>query len=244
MTHAITLVNTNADTFQVWVDKTNEIANVISDYVVTANTDANGSVTAGNSQFTGIFSANTLTVVTEMRGGNVQTTDVLTISSNVVLSGNKFTYGNSTINASANSSSFTVANSTVSYSYIKPTAIQKAANNFWLNANGSWVDKDLGFSVTTTGTTAQLLDTWLLADNYGIEYTISVNDNVANNRSIFKALVLQDEGNAYLNEYGVIDSNGVTGTLTANANTTAVSVYYTPVSTNTTIVIRKYPNRK
>lgn len=247
MTKTITQINTATDTFAVFVSRFNEVANAFSTEAVTADGSANGSVTAGNTQHTGIFSGNNVAVSGALRGGNVQSATALTISSNVIITGNRLEFGNATINAIISQTGVIFSNTSVSYSYYLPTAAQKAANNFWLNANGDFgqiIDFNTGTQIVTTGTTAQLLDHWLKATYYGMEYTITIADNAANNRSITKAVTVHDEGNAYITEYATIDSNTSYGVLSANANTTAVRVYVTPISANTTIKVRKAPNYK
>jgi hypothetical protein len=70
--------------------------------------------------------------------------------------------GNTTVNAVVNSTAFTVANSTVNYSYISPTAAQKANTSFFLNANGSWItppDPNGSATTTTSATSITLTNT-------------------------------------------------------------------------------------
>lgn len=75
-------VNITTDTFKDWIDKTDEIAYKLSTEVVTANGTAG--ITTGNAYVNGIFAANTLVVVSNIRGGNVGTANTLNISSNVL----------------------------------------------------------------------------------------------------------------------------------------------------------------
>jgi len=78
------------DTFGSLYDKVNTALWVISSFAVTANGTANGSLTTGNAYVNGIFSALTLATPT-LRGGNVQSSANLVVSSNVSV-------GNSTAN--------------------------------------------------------------------------------------------------------------------------------------------------
>jgi hypothetical protein len=103
MAKSIVQINTAADNFQTLYTRVNEVINAISTEVVTANTNANGSLTTGNAFVNGIFGANTFTVVTGLRGGNVQSAGQLPIISNVYVSGEKLVIGNSTVNATINS---------------------------------------------------------------------------------------------------------------------------------------------
>ena len=85
MAKTISQINTASDTFQVWVDRTNDLANVVSIEVVTANNETGGALTTGNAYVNGIFSVATLSANTGLRGGNVDTSAVLTITSNVAI---------------------------------------------------------------------------------------------------------------------------------------------------------------
>lgn len=154
--------------------------------------------------------------------------------------------GNSTVNAVVNSTSLSISNSTVVYNFIPPTSAQKAADTYYLNANGSWLEIPTVEPVTytTTGTSAQEVDSWLLATYYSTEYNITVNDNNANNRQISKMVVIHDEGDAYYNEYAIVQSNSAMGTFVANSNTTHCRLFFTPVSSNTTLVIQSSPTSK
>lgn len=144
MSISLSTVNTSSDTFQSWVDKYNLLIAAANLNFITANSNANGSLTTGNAFVNGIFGASTLAVST-LRGGNVQSNAVLTISSNIsftsnlfqlantsVLSlgsisanstvlaaniislGNRISIGNSTVNCVITSSSITIANVTLS----------------------------------------------------------------------------------------------------------------------------------
>ena len=77
MTQTTTLINISTDTWQTLVNKVNELANLASNTMVTANTNANGSVTTGNAYGNGIFTYTTLTAETALRGGTVQSSAVL-----------------------------------------------------------------------------------------------------------------------------------------------------------------------
>jgi hypothetical protein len=52
----------------------------------------------------------------------------------------RFGVGNSTVNAFANSSTLKLANSTVNTYITIPTSVQYSATNYFLHANGSWVE--------------------------------------------------------------------------------------------------------
>lgn len=84
-------VNTSTDSFQNWIDKTNVLLDAYSTTIVTTSANSEGGTTVGNAYINGIFSSNTLVARDGLRGGNVSTSGVLSISSNVSI-------GNSTVN--------------------------------------------------------------------------------------------------------------------------------------------------
>jgi hypothetical protein len=64
---AITEVSAN-NTFQVWLDKTNELVNLVQNDIVTASlASANGDITIGNATLDGDFRANTITALDLLR---------------------------------------------------------------------------------------------------------------------------------------------------------------------------------
>lgn len=85
MAKTLPSINTASDTFQNWVDRTNDIINLIDTEVVTANTA--GALTSGKGFVNGYFGANTL-VATNIKGGNVTTNSVITFQTNTTFSAN------------------------------------------------------------------------------------------------------------------------------------------------------------
>jgi hypothetical protein len=81
-------VNVSTDTFNDWLQKTNNIASIISNSAVTANTSLG--ITTGNAYVNGYFSANTLIAQDGIRGGNNSTANVLVIAAG--FSSNTSTY--------------------------------------------------------------------------------------------------------------------------------------------------------
>jgi hypothetical protein len=82
-------------TFGAWIDRTNELADLMTYQVITANSLPEGAYTEGNAFVNGIFSANVLAITNELRGGVVNASANLTISSNTSFTG-------TVINISAN----------------------------------------------------------------------------------------------------------------------------------------------
>ena len=226
----ITVANTsNTSTFQYWLNRTNELADAMSNYAVT--TDSNTAV--GNAAITGTFTA------------NIVLTNTFNVNTSILV-------GNATVNSSINSSSITIgssiinstsvslSNSTSNISITIPTASQISNGQFYLNANGSWTTAgELSSTITTTGTSIQNIDSFSTSTYRTAEYLISVKDNVANNYYSSKLIVMHDGGNSYITEYGIITSNSSVGTFSANIISSNVCLQFTPISSNTTVKFAK-----
>ena len=72
MAEVLTPVNANSQTFQIWFNLSNQMANIISSDVVTVNSSVG--TTTGNGFVTGIFGANTI-ACSNLTGGNVTEPD-------------------------------------------------------------------------------------------------------------------------------------------------------------------------
>jgi len=147
--------------------------------------------------------------------------------------------GNTTVNTIANSIMLAISNQNANIQLAVPTTTQISNGQYWYNANSTWAIVTIpgvnNNTSNTTGTTAQLIDSYNTAIYTSADYLISINDNNANNHYTTKILVGYDTTNAYMIDYGGITTNSAMGVFTANANSTFVKLYFTPVSTNTTI---------
>lgn len=143
---------------------------------------------------------------------NANTLDLsssLTVGSNVTLTVSTLTIGNSTVNATVNSSA--------------------------LALNGIVTNQDLLFETTTSTTVSQVVDSFLKANSISAEYTITVKDNSSNVAQISKLLVVHAANTADINEYGVVTTGSTLGVFTTSTNATHVVVSVTPTVTSTTI---------
>lgn len=190
----ITVANTsNTNTFEYWVNRTNELADAMTNYVVT--TDSN--TATGNAAVSDNFYANTVKV------------------------------GNSTVNTT----------------FGTPSSAQISSGEYYLNANGSWALATGPIStgdLETSGTSAQTLDEFDASTIRAAEYSIHIEDNNANGYQLSKILTLHSgnsaaSGNAYTTEYGIITSNTLLATFSANVIGANVVLKVTPTSTNTNI---------
>ena len=90
------------DTFSSLIERSNEVAYDLGTIIITtapvtqANT-TNGALTAGNAHVQGFFSANTLIASDQLRGGSIDTSGLLTISSNATFTADRIYTSDTTI---------------------------------------------------------------------------------------------------------------------------------------------------
>jgi len=149
-------VNTTTDTFNDWVNKTNNCATIISNNCLTANGSLG--LTTGNAYVNGFFSANTLIAQDAIRGGNNTTANVLNISTGFYT--NKATYVSNTASFTNNVAaqvvdSFAVTSArTIKYLLqVNATAIGFQSTEIMLLHNGT--DAFLTEYATLTSNTVQ-----------------------------------------------------------------------------------------
>jgi hypothetical protein len=112
------------------------------------------------------------------------------------------------------------------------------SNSSGVFANATYIQSLVNISnssVTTSGTSAQNIDSFTKAGFAGAEYLINVSDNSANNKYTTKVLVVHDGTNADITEYAAITSNNSVGVFSATQNTTHVILQFTPSLTATTV---------
>jgi hypothetical protein len=256
----ISVANTsNTNSFYYWLTKTNELAHALSNYVIT--TDSNN--TTGNAYVNGTFSATTLTANSGLRGGNSSTSTVLTITSNVNITGNLLSVGsnilvntsvlsigNSTVNTIVNSSIISIGNTTLNSSVLSigNSIVNVTVNSSLISIGNSTINTSInsssigitGYSVSTvnvqtSNTDSQVVDYFDKTVYRTAEYVMSLKDNSANSQQASKLLLIHDTGDAYVTEYGVISTNASLGTFSANANSTHCRLLFTPTAANTQI---------
>ena len=216
----VTVSNTaNTNTFDYWRNRTNELADAMTNKTVTVDSNT----ATGNAAITGTFSANVLFL------GNT-TVNSTSNSTSIV-------FGNTVQNTVVNTSSIFISNSTSNLTISIPTTSQYANGKFFLNANGSFtlVEALIKGNIETSGTTNTEINNYLTNTFASAEYLLAVKDNNANNYQSSKILITHDVDNAYLSEYAIIVSNNYVGSFFANSNTSHVRLYFNPTSTNTTI---------
>lgn len=79
-------INAASDTFSDWLTRTNELSELVRTEIVTAN--SSGANTDGDAILNGTWVANTIVAADEIRGGTIDTSGALTISTNASFSAN------------------------------------------------------------------------------------------------------------------------------------------------------------
>lgn len=85
MARPVSNVEVTTDTFQSWLNKTNELADLVTTEVVTANSTLGE--TTGNAHVYGTFGADVMVATDGLRGGNPSVSNTLTITSNTNING-------------------------------------------------------------------------------------------------------------------------------------------------------------
>lgn len=163
----------------------------------------------GNAVVNGYVSSNVL-VGSTIRGGNLSVSGVLTVTSNLLVNGVSFTVGNSSVNTVINSTALII---------------------------NSYQILPIIYSVNTqtSGTSAQLIDSFSKTTYRGADYVCTITDNSANAYQVNKLILVHDTGNSFLSSYGIVWSNTNLGSFSANANSTHVTLYFTPTISNSQI---------
>lgn len=194
-TQATANIDVTSDTFQNWVNKTNELLYALQTEIVTANsTVANTGTTAQprRARINGNFGANTLVAVNELRGGNIGDNQggLLTITSNTLIG------GNTTVNASfANCQANLFVNNAVLS--INTFAISVVGNNATIN-----ITRDIALTANNIDITATTLD--LLANTTITRVTVTGNStfvgetHFSNNLAYFPIHIQQSVSNTNL----------------------------------------------
>lgn len=156
---------------------------------------------------------------------------------------NQHISGTGSTNATMNTSSVFITNSTASITYSIPTTSQISNGNYYLSANSSWVYNPTGNTYKSIdGQFETVVDSYLKSQYAFADYSVHVTNRNANAIHITKLYTTHagDNSNAYITEYSTITSNATAGTLgvfSANANVTHVKLYFTPNVNNTAVKI-------
>jgi hypothetical protein len=186
MSVQIANVNPSVQTFQNWLDKTNQALFVISTQALTADLTVDGSSTTGNSVLEGSFSANVIAVANNLRGGSITTPGNLTITTNTSI---------------INSGLFFVSNTRVTFvnNNTNITSVQTriAGGSLDLISNTSIQGNTLFISSSNTNITADVINFVVEANTVDIDgnlVTVTSNTVFAGSNNIFQGNTSFEDG--------------------------------------------------
>jgi hypothetical protein len=164
----------NADSFGTWLARTNQIATIISSNTVTVSNTLNGGNTYGNGTIIGQLGANIIFVIDGLRGGNLTSSNTLSVTTNTVFKYNT----NNLVSVSSNTVS---SNLDILVNTVKVTGNVIAANTITVPA--LFIDNMTANTVVNVGSNVSLTTSKLLVSNGVVNTTIS-SDGVFTNGSL------------------------------------------------------------
>jgi len=130
---------TNNQVFGTWFSRTNQIISIITANVVTTDNTSIGGFTSGNGTVNGYFGSNTLFARDELRGGNVTSSNTLSITSNTNFLYNTeklFTITSNSVGSNIFSNVATISIKSIqNTTFTSNNILIDVANNAKLNAN-------------------------------------------------------------------------------------------------------------
>lgn len=234
MSVSIANVNLSTDTFQNWLDKTNQVLDKVSTVVITTAANTTGGLTSGNASVNGTFSANVIAVGESLRGGTVAAGANLAITSNVVFSGANV--GGSVTNYNLSSSNVVIDSTVTTISGGTLTVTSNAnfkSNTIFINTAGR-----LGVNTGSPDATLAVVGTANVSGNAKFSgiVTLGANVSIQANTTLTLSSVPNSGylffGNTNLRYLGydaaqyvfAVANVAVQGTLVANAITAAANV--------------------
>ena len=219
MTILVTNVATT-DTFGTWLIKTNTLATIVSQNVVTVDSTANGSISTGSGYVNGYFGANTLIAYTGISGGSLIAGNTLNLLTNTsfVYSGTglvNFTANSTTSNVSIVSNAVNIiptSNTTLGGNNLNINAITTNAtsNSFNINSNNTTIIGNTAFKANSTFAVLTINGNTLLAN--------TTNTAIVGNTTFANSVLINGLANVnQLNISGAVTSN-IAGNLRIEGN--------------------------
>ena len=232
----ITVSNTtNTQSCGTWLERTNQIAQIISSNALTADASSSGSVTTGNAVVNGFFSANTLVITDSLRGGTLASPAAINISSNAAfVNGSLQIYANSlstNVIIGSNASFSANVSITGNLSVIGATNFSNTTSHFGAAAFSN--------TITVTGNTT-LTGAVVMSNTVSATGAVSFNSTlaVAGNTTLTGTVAMSNTitvaGNTTLTG-AVIMSNTVSATGAVSFNNTLAVTGVTTLSANANI---------
>jgi hypothetical protein len=225
-------INPDTNTFETWLERTNSLITDMGSTVLTVGLSDN----VGNTFIQGTFSANTIAVPGDLRGGTVSTPGPLIISSNTSFTANTLTIGSTVtttttgdVNFTGGSRTFTITNATTT---INSTSLVINSNTSFSNTitfselvtmddltvEGILTVSNLNILGTPTFTSLEVTGSSLFSD-------ITVSGNTISNNILAENLTVS--ANTSLNLLAVSGNTSLSNTSIVNlsvSNTAAINI--------------------
>lgn len=245
MAKSIANVVIATDTFSSWLTKTNQILTALSSEVLTANSSNDGANTSGNTNFIGIFGANTVAVGTSLRGGTVNAAANLAVTSNVVFSG-----ANAAFTANVNLTNSATTINAVSMYITGPTLV--LSSNTTTSGNLAITGTQLSVSsnavYTGANTTVQSTNFNVTSNTFTVSsntFAVSGNNATISANATFSGLVNATANVNITSDlfYGSrMRVTGVSNTDLGSSTGAAINVANWPISWNAADIVTRVGN--
>lgn len=190
MSVSITNVNSTSDTFQNWLDKTNQALHILSTVAVTGAANTTGGVTTGNVAVNGIFTATTLSAAGELRGGSVDAAANLVISSNVNFTGANVGGSITYLDIEASNVMIDASDITLTGGELTVTSnVNFKSNTVFINTAGR-----LGVNTGTPDAALSVVGTANISGNSTFAGQVTFNSNTVSRANTYIALNNADSG--------------------------------------------------
>lgn len=245
MSRAVANVVIATDTFAQLVDKVNVIADIITSGTITVSANSSGDQASGNSVVNGTMVITTIVAGADIRGGNLTSSGVLTVSSAANVA-NTFGAGNTTIsgfitvantmnvNGVATFKKSVIANGSVTIANTLSTG--NTTINGWVGVNDilSIKTSELASNTATVLSGATLIDSVPLVDASTYKYIVNVSQpsRTPVGKHAIEMLIIHDNVDVYVTKYADINNVDL-GVFTSNINGANLEVKFTPTSANT-----------
>jgi hypothetical protein len=248
MSRQLNIVNTATDTFDNWVSKTNDVVLLVNTDVVTVQQNSVGDFTTGNGFVIGILGSNTL-VSTNIRGGNVETSATLNITSNANFTSSQVNSTSNVYFQSANVYIKTLANTTFEGNvYVYANTSQQilsiisnsghysisanVANGFFINGNTSLYGALSTNLAATFSNTVSVTGATVLSNTLNVVGAINVQStaNVGGTLGVvgaatFNGTMSVNGAATYSNTIAVTGNATFSNTMSVTGNATFVNVF-------------------
>jgi hypothetical protein len=200
-------------------------------YVLTSNTTTSGTVVSVNGILqipTLAYSVNGNQLVFTENPADGDIVDVRILALTQTVSDVTSTNGINSFTPDNENGAAVYSGTTTGTRAIRVTATPQGA---WAYVNGTKVTYDQTPIAANVANQVAIIDSFVSTEYTSAKYLVQITADSAN-LQVMEALVVTDGTDAYLNTYGVVDTNGTLGALSANVVSGNVRLYYTSSSLN------------